>query len=774
MASSKQKAPKGSTSKSKSKSGSVICMLPRLFLSAFYGVYTRANILTRDFIAADPRFSNIQSDPRFRLPSKKNTHVTLDKRFAHMLKDDDFSRKATVDRYGRKIAKDAGKKELERMYRVEDEDEDEKDEEEGEEEESGSDDVDEDDAVQKELARMDRKYDPAREGGFSSSEDDSDEDDEEVEVDEEDAFDFPTGGKEAEVEEMEDATRRLAVVNLDWDNIRAVDLMAVASSFSPGEGRILDVTVYPSEFGRERMEREEIEGPPREIFAKNKKEESESDLGSEEDSDSEDERIKNELLQEDQGEEFDSKALRQYQLERLRYYYAVITADSADTARHLYENMDGREYLSSANFFDLRFVPDEVSFDEDKPRDSCDRIPDGYRPNDFVTDALTHSRVKLTWDADDTARKEVQKRAFSQKEIDDNDLQAYIGSDSSSSEDEDSGSEGDSEADDKSAKKRAREVKAAKLRAALGLDSGVSSLKKSREADKPVGDMQITFTSGLSSSKDDDKKKSSVFENDPEETTKEKYLRKERERKQRRKERTKARRAGLDPDDPEALEQVRGDSSGDEDDAITEKAVGEDEEDEDDPFNDPFFENPEQERKRAFKEAKKADKARKREEREERARKDAAERAQLELLMAEDEENAHLRHFDINEVEKAEKKKGKKGKKGRKGKKGDDDEEEKEGQEGFEMDTQDPRFKALFESHEFAIDPTNPRFRGTKGMKALLEEGRKKRKIGRGAEEEETRGKRARKAADGESKGGEDDLKRLVERVKGKTKKVKA
>ncbi|GME24448.1 Pre-rRNA processing protein [Neofusicoccum parvum] len=756
MAPSKQKAPKGSRSAS---------------------------------IISDPRFSNIHSDPRFRLPSKKSTHVTVDKRFAHMLKDDDFSRKASVDRYGRKVAKDAGKKELERMYRLEDDDEEEEEEE--EEHDASDDDVDDDDAVQKELARIDRKYDPAREGGFSSSEDDDDDDDDdgedEAEVDDEaDTFDFPTGGKEAEVEEMEEATPRLAVVNLDWDNIRAADLMAVASSFAPAEGRILNVTVYPSEFGRERMEREEFEGPPREIFAKNKKDDSDSeDLGSEEDEDSEDEKIKNELLQEDKGEEFDSKALRQYQLERLRYYYAVITADSAETARHLYDNMDGREYLSSANFFDLRFVPDEVSFEEDRPRDVCDRIPDSYRPNDFVTDALTHSRVKLTWDADDNERKEVQKRAFSQKEIDDNDLKAYIGSDSSS--DEDSGSEADSEADaataNKDAKKHAREEKAAKLRAALGLDSGLTA-KKSREADKPVGDMQITFTSGLSSTKDDTKK-TSVFENEPEESTKDKYIRKERERKQRRKDRAKARRLGLDPDDPAALAQVRGDdksaaiaeardsSSADEGE---ETRAGEDSGD--DPFNDPFFDNPDAERTRAFKEAKRASAARKREDRAAAAAKSAAERAQLELLMADDEgNNAQLRHFDINEIEKAEKGKKKKGK-GKKGKKDEGEKEKEEEQEGFEMDTRDPRFKALFESHEFAIDPTNPRFRGTKGMKALLEEGRKKRKMVRGGAEEEVmvegRGKRAKKAKETAEEGQTEDLKKLVERVKKKTKKSKA
>lgn len=40
-----------------------------------------------------------------------------------MLRSDDFSSKAKVDRYGRKLPKDAGRKELERYYRIADEDE---------------------------------------------------------------------------------------------------------------------------------------------------------------------------------------------------------------------------------------------------------------------------------------------------------------------------------------------------------------------------------------------------------------------------------------------------------------------------------------------------------------------------------------------------------------------------------------------------------------------------------------------------------------------------
>src|SRR6202034_2010064 len=191
-----------------------------------------------------------------------------------------------------------------------------------------------------------------------------------------------------------------------------------------------------SEFGKERLEREEMEGPPEGIFASRQEggEESLSDSNSQDDED----KIKNSIVKPDEGEEFDSAKLRQYQLERLRYFYAVLTFSSTSAAKAIYDAVDGTEYLSTANFFDLRFIPDETDFSTDKPREECEKIPDGYKPNEFVTDALQHSKVKLTWDAEDVSRKEAQARAFrgGRQEIDENDLKAYLGTDSSDDEPE--------------------------------------------------------------------------------------------------------------------------------------------------------------------------------------------------------------------------------------------------------------------------------------------------------------------------------------------------
>jgi hypothetical protein len=675
----------------------------------------------------DTRFSNFQSDAKYRLPAKKHSKTQLDSRFSSLLTDPDFYSKASVDRYGRKRDKNAGKKELEKLY-IADEHE-----EEGEEEDELELDTEtarrRDKAVKRELAKVDIRG--QGDGDMSSSSDESSSDEEEEEEAVEQQAELAGQGSEVPTGEV---TSRLAVVNMDWDNIRAMDIMGVANSFVPADGRILSVVIYPSEFGMERMQREDIEGPPREIFAstsaKNKHNITSIEKLEHSASEGEGEGEPDEVGGED-GEEFDSKALRAYQLDRLRYYYAVLTCSSPETAKSIYDNLDGREYLSSANFFDLRFVPDDTTFDAD-PHDECERLPDGYKPNEFTTTALTHSKVKLTWDAEDTTRQEVQKRAFSRKEVDENELQAYIGS--------------ESEDEPEDAEKRAA------LRAALGLGSSdkgsKSQPKRERDFKKPAGDMEITFSAGLSTNAT----KGSVFENEPiiEETTIEKYVRKQRERKQKRKEKAKALQEGRDSD----MEEVE------DPDPKPKHRKGNTDQDEEDPWNDSFFDVDPDSAMPPKTESKKSKKARKREEQEEEEKK-ATERANLELLMV-DDEDSNVRHFDMNDIIKAEKIK-KKSKKKSKGEIAavDDD---------FNINTNDPRFAKLYESHEFAIDPTNPRFKATSGMNALLEEGRKKRKRDR---DDGTGVDVPKKHKNKDQDNGDvDDLKKLAARVKVKSRQV--
>ena len=704
-----------------------------------------------------------------------------------MLRDERFSSTAKVDRYGRRLPKDSGRKELERLYSVED----------GDEKEDAEEDVDEgvvdDEEVLQELRRVEDTHDPARNRGFSetSSDDtssDGDEESDEAEEEELGGFVDEEGGQIDGVPAGE-ISSRIAVVNLDWDNIRAADLMAVFTSFAPGNGRILKVSVYPSEFGKARMEREETEGPPKEIFAKKALEKLDTPLPeSEEDEqfgddqsqedDDEDERIRKSILKEDEGEEFDSAKLRRYQLERLRYYYAVLTCPSNSVAEAIYNAVDGTEYLTTANFFDLRFIPDEMDFSNDKPRDECDRIPDGYRPNEFVTDALQHSKVRLTWDAEDKTRKEVQKRAFSgsRADIDENDLKAYLGSDSSEDEAPEpvivdstlETSVNDTQqaiAEVQQPKLSKKDTERQRMRALLGLSAEPSRHSQSKASSAPVGDMQITFSSGLLSNLT----KGSVFENqpEPEETTVEKYVRKEKERKARRKDRMKATREGTEVGDEE--EAANGE-------------ISEQERPQDLGFSDPFFTAPEDDRAAATA-LRREQKLKKRAERAAADTASSAQRAELELLMVDDDAanddqttntRSRVNHFNINEIAKAEKVLKKKKRKRKLSAREKEAVEAKE-KDDFRMDVADPRFCAVFERSEFAVDPSHPRFKGTEGMKALLEEGRRKR--GREGSEEEAKdigtdsivggGKKLRKERSIEVR---EDLNKLMERVTGKTK----
>ncbi|KAG6366673.1 hypothetical protein INS49_000852 [Diaporthe citri] len=676
----------------------------------------------------DSRFANFETDPRYALPSKKKSKTTIDKRFSRMLKDDEFTAVSRVDKYGRKIKSDSKKKALQRLYQDEDEDEDEDVE------------VEDDDVVQRELEKAETKYDPARGGGFSSSESDTDSDSESADEEGEDAQEQVDNApdmqkyrtQQTEVE-TGDVTNRIAIVNIDWDNIKSVDLMALFKSFVPIGGRIEKVSVYRSEFGKERMQREELEGPPKEIFKKSQATDQDSDESEDEaseddgdDAEDSDEEAKQDLLKEGNDEDFDSDALRTYQLDRLRYYYAVMVCSDKNTAQKIYEATDGSEYLSSSNFLDLRFVPDDVTFDEE-PRDECESIPQNYKPVEFVTDALQHSKVKLTWDVDpeEVKRKESIKNAFSGSKADiaENDLRVYLASDSEDEDDEQEDVTGKATAAPKLSKK---ELARKKMREALGLSDEPAD--KNSDAG-PVGDMEITFTPALTES-------SGVKKNPEDETTAEKYIRKERERKARKKEQAAA----------------KGEDAG-------KDATNEPEEDLG--FDDPFF-TIEEPKPASRAQLHKEERRKKREAREAEEKKGAVDRAKLELLMADnhDEETGHLTHFNMDEILKAEKNKNKK-----KAKKGKKDKEDAGGlQENFKINAGDDRFKALFEEHEFAIDPSDPKFKAASGMKQLVEEGRKKRKHEGGREgAEETREKKPKKA-----KAGGQDLDSLVTSLKKK------
>ena len=606
-------------------------------------------------ITQDERFKSVHNDPRFKMPKLKNLRVKVDDRFSKdelkKLNAGALGKKVKIDRYGRKIKKESD--DLSKFYEHEEDSKEEQSSDDSSEGEESDDDLQ---ALTEKLQQEEQFLDRARgeglvsssedeESSLSSSDSDSDEENEGVVEDEEES--------DIEIEETKpedtEPTCAFAVVNMDWDNIRAVDLMATFVSFVPKGGAIKSVTIYPSEFGKERMQKEEIEGPPRELFKSKKKKEEDSDsedIESDVDVNDADNlaKITRKLYEEDDGkEDYDSKALRRYQLQRLRYYYAVVKCDSVETARLIYQNCDGTEYESTANIFDLRYVPDDMEFDDNEAKDTCSKIPSSYRPDStFVTDALQHSKVKLTWDETPKERLTLSSRPLSQKEIEENDFKAYLASDSDESEVE----------KDSSIKDKYQSL------------LGNTLTKFGKEENDDDVDMEITFDPGLN-----DKLGNNAEEEDKEETTIEAYRRKEKERRQKRLAKFK---------ESKQTEEVANSQEGSAD--------------------------------KSSKNRKNSKKGKSMPDMDEKSK------AELELILMDNQEGNNNEHFSMKEVIKSEK--DKKNKKNKKGKKID----QEMVQDGFVANLDDPRFKEVFESHDYAIDPTNSEFKKTETMKKILKE----------------------------------------------------
>ncbi|OAX39056.1 hypothetical protein K503DRAFT_690359 [Rhizopogon vinicolor AM-OR11-026] len=536
---------------------------------------------------SDPRFARLKTDPRFRRPKKHHSKVVVDERFKGIFEEDRTGKKKSkqsgkrhekpgalkalspffaphfsivitgkVDKFGRQISDTHDKDNLRRFYRLENENE--------EADPPTS-------SLLPDYARggvlMESSESEAESQGTANSDDESDaggfvtlgrdlNEEDEIDLDESTFADLDaqaaayarTVPTEDDSREATDKTRRLAVVNLDWDHVRAAHLYKIFSSLlSPAapttlqpmqpedkksvkngkslkmavaKGKVLSVRVYPSEFGKQRIAREETEGPPTELF-KQKKIETEEDVNEQT------------IYETGGGADYDEDALRNYQLERLRYYYAIVECDAVETALHIYNELEGTELERSANVFDLSFVPDEMVFGDECRDEATDDPGTRYRAVDFVTDALRHSKVKLTWDDDDPERNHITRRPLTKKEIEEADFRAYIAS---------SSSESDNDADLASKKGGHKNAQRDKLRALLlgGDDDELpEGWGRDDEAGKPDDiDMEITFTPGLTDVKKPE-----------DETTMEKYQRKMKEKRKKRKEEVKVKAsaaAGID------------------------------------------------------------------------------------------------------------------------------------------------------------------------------------------------------------------------------------
>lgn len=160
-----------------------------------------------------------------------------------------------------------------------------------------------------------------------------------------------------EVPLLPDATSRIALVDLDWEHIRAIDIFAALRSFVPKDGRLNKVTVYPSDYGLERMAQEATKGPQN--IWKNKNPKTKKGTNSSESDTSSKDSLTNSDDDSIEDGEVDQDQLRLYERSKLRWYYAIAEFDSAPTANSVYEECDGMEFLKCKYFL---YVFSNLSF----------------------------------------------------------------------------------------------------------------------------------------------------------------------------------------------------------------------------------------------------------------------------------------------------------------------------------------------------------------------------------------------------------------------------
>lgn len=709
---------------------------------------------------ADQRFTRVTQDPRFKKISRKEKKLKIDGRFQKMFTDTSFTTKYFVDKRGSKVQR-TSKEDLHKFYEMSEEsdkEEDEKDWEEGIEkkgvkmpmvrnkmkrkekkelrptqknkkiteklqkshrsdeegtEESISDlkqidskkrhkddnDIDEDDDV----SSGNEEVDILRgEGDIESSSDEESEGIPQIQTKQED-MEHPWGEMSVSTKITEDATRRLAVCNLDWDRVTATDLFVLFNSFKPREGIIQSVKIYPSEYGLEQMAKEESQGPVELKDNVNDNDEAEDDKNRE-------------------GSAFSTEKLRQYQLNRLRYYYAVVECNSKETAEVLYDECDGTEFELSGNLLDLRYIPEDMEFDQE-PHSVATELPavGMYTAPEFCTTALHQTNVKLTWDETDLGRQRTTMRKFTKEDLLEMDFNAYLAS--SSDEDEPEGNEnGNYDLSDDEDKK---------IEKYKGLLKEIEDKECKSDRDQ---ELEITWEPGLQettqelvTSKLKEKERTQM-------TPWETYLQNKKEkRKEKRKEK-------------ETLNNNSTVRDSDESDDIPSDVD----------LSNPFFS---QELGTDMKSKKTPDKVSNKKGKKRRKRKaeeteeEKKAKAELELLLMDEKDDRQ--HFSLKGIMEKEKKSKKKRK--RKAK----DEEIVE--DNFNVDLQDSRFDALFTSHHFAVDPSDPQYRKTKAMQTILVERQKRR------ERSEVEKAQPRQKTGDQSLRKDPSLSLLVKSVKSKT-----
>lgn len=520
-----------------------------------------------------------------------------------MFKDKQFVETPRVDARGQRLSRKAGRQKLQEFYDL-----------------AGLDSEKRSAAEEPNTPNLEDAEEQEEESAVEDEEDDSEEADEDHQsssawkVTQEDV---PKG----------DATRRLAVMGCDWDHVAAGDLMVMFRTYlstarsKSQAGNVTRISVYPSDYGLQRAEREAVEGP---LIA---------------------DEMPNSSFDDD-NQEAQQEALRRYQMDRTKYFWALVECDSESTAAWLYDEMDGIEAdgICPATL-DLRFVPEEL-VPPHEATSVATEIPKKFSGPAMLRSATGHTKVKCTWDeAPPQRRKDLMKKRFSAAELADMDLRDYLASSSDESE----------------TKGAAQELKA--LIANSDSEGGAGGSNSETESKPTAGNMEATFSVKATRLEEELAERAQkqggrgvhTLESEQPQSAWQKYLEKRKEKRREKRLKVKEERAKL----KETIAQETG--------KATKKGQ---------PSVD-----------------------------------DSRESGDLELLLEpEMERSERSRSFNLRGPQRQAHDHGLKDAGG-----------------AFQMDVHDRRLEKVLSSADFEIDPTNPEFRKSQGMSALLQEKRKRK-----------------------------------------------
>ncbi|KAG7254850.1 hypothetical protein CRUP_002616, partial [Coryphaenoides rupestris] len=351
------------------------------------------------------------------------------------------------------------------------------------------------------------------------------------------------------------------------------------------------------------------------------------------------------------------------------YFFAVVECDSADTATKLYEECDGFEYESSCSIMDLRFIPDDMVFDEEPQGVATEVELSAYTPKLFTSAAASTSKVEVTWDETDHERITALSRTFNKSDLLEMDFNAYL---ASSSEEEQEGTgdklageqseqppaeeeEGEEDEEDMRRRKNKKKRGEEQISRYRELLKGLHQKESQQRADKEM-EMEVSWVPGLRETTERLVKRK-MEEKQEQRTPWEEFLQKKRERRKQRR------------------QEEPGGGGGDDDDG-------------DDTLTLTTPTSP---------------------------RSWALLQAEMSLLMEDDEDEKH-QHFNFEKIVEQQNLSKKKRKKLQK--KNHEDLRE----DTFQVDVADPRFQALFSSHLFNLDPSHPSYQSTRGTHSILAE----------------------------------------------------